>query len=234
MVDIERNQKLLLLSCFLIIVLSILVVCIYNKYSKLLDQLNQIENNTSKKFEEVETHSEGIKRIREKMRDFSDHADKQNVYNQELNKKIEEIENRIELLNLNNEKIETFLNNNLYKNEIKNEIICTYEINDTNKEILLYNYENKALNHPDYNKKEEYEQNIELYLNDEKLKTNNIFKAKEPGIYNFKLKFLKHMKDISKFFHKCENLIYVDLSNFKSENLTDIRYLFSKCINLKI
>ena len=229
MVDIERNQKLLLLSCFLIIVLSILVVCIYNKYSILLDQLNQIENNTNKKFEEVETHSERIKRIREKMRDYADHADKQNIYNQELNKKLEEIENKIELLKLNDEKIESIVDVNLYKNEI----ICTYEINEANKGILLYNYENKVNHFPDYDKKEEYEKNIELYLNDKKIKINNIFKAKEPGIYKFKLKFLKHMKDISKFFHKCENLIYVDLSNFKSEDLTDIRYLFSKCINLK-
>ena len=116
MIDIARNQKLLLLSCFLIIVLSILVVCIYNKYSILLDQLNQIENNTNKKFEEVETHSERIKRIREKMRDYADHADKQNIYNQELNKKLEEIENKIELLKLNDEKIESIVDVNLYKN----------------------------------------------------------------------------------------------------------------------
>ena len=232
-VDIERNKKLLFFSYFLITVLFILVFYFYNKYSKLLDQMNQIENNTNQKFKEIETHSERIKGIIEIMKDFADHADKQNVYNQELNKKIEEIENRIELLNLNNEKIETILNNNLYKNEIKNEIICTYEINDTNKEILLYNYENKAVNHPDLHKKYEYKQYIELYLNDEKLKTKNKFKAKKPGIYKFKLKFLKHLKDMSKFFYKCENLIYVDLSNFNSEELTDMGYFFSNCINLK-
>ena len=29
----------------------------------------------------------------------------------------------------------------------------------------------------------------------------NKFKAKKPGIYKFKLKFLKHLKDMSKFFY---------------------------------
>lgn len=224
--DVDKNKKLLLISYLLVIVLLILIFYIYKKYSKLLDRINQIEKNTTQSFKETKTHSERIKNIRETMRDYADQVDKQKGYNQKTNDKIKEIENKIELLKLNNEKMEKIINENVYKNEI----ICKYEINDIEKEILLFNYENRVVNFPDWNKLEGYKQNIELYLDGKRIKTDNIFKAKKPGIYKVTFKFLKHMNDISKLFHECKNLIYVDLSNFKSENLTDISYLFSKWI----
>ena len=122
-VDIERNKKLLLFSYFLITVLFILVFYFYNKYSKLLDQMNQIENNTNQKFKEIETHSERIKGIIEIMKDFADHADKQNVYNHHeifqdfyklLSKEVKECQ---EIIDKNTEKIFEKKNNFRKKKE---------------------------------------------------------------------------------------------------------------------
>ena len=94
----------------------------------------------------------------------------------------------------------------------KNEIIFEYEINDIYSDILLYNYVNQA--------------KLEHSL-------NNRFKAVKPGIYTIKLKFKNPMNTIRKLFYNCENLIYVYLTNFDSNYLLDISFLFSKCINLK-
>ena len=87
--------------------------------------------------------------------------------------------------------------------------------------------------HQDWNNKEEKEQNMEIYFKGKKLPFSNIFKVDKPGIYTIKLKFKKMMKSVRKLFHDCKTLIYVDITNFISNNLSDISYLFSKCINLK-
>ena len=111
----------------------------------------------------------------------------------------------------------------------QNEIICKYEIKDIKNEIFLFDSE-----HNDWIiRKEEIKNITEVYLNEKKLNSSNKFKAEKPGIYTFKLKFLEPLKNLRRLFANCEELIYVDLTHFNSDNLTDISFLFANCINLK-
>jgi len=51
--------------------------------------------------------------------------------------------------------------------------------------------------------------------------------------YLVKIKFIKPIKDCSKMFNNCQNLIYIDLSHFDSSNVTNMSDMFYYCQNLK-
>ena len=89
--------------------------------------------------------------------------------------------------------------NCLYKEEInnnKNEIICVYNKNWKDGINILYDYKNKNLeslykesyNEAKYNINEE---NIEIYVNDKKLKFNYKYESDEIGPITIKFKFKK-------------------------------------------
>ena len=244
--EIKKNKTLIIFSYFLIILVSFFVFNIYKKHIELLNKLNQLENNinhiskyTQNKFNQIdnnitqtskdsEDNSKEIKQIKESMRDYALHIDEQKIDNKNINKQLEEIENQIEFLKSTIKQLKSIIDE-----KFKNEIVCKYEIKDVNKEILLFNYENEMTLEQERNNKEEIEQNMELYLNEKQIKVNNLFQPKKPGIYTIKIKFIKPINNIRKLFYDCQNLIYVDLTNFLSIYLTDISYLFSKCTNLK-
>jgi surface protein len=88
------------------------------------------------------------------------------------------------------------------------------------------------------NKKEEVhnseinESNIEVYINNEKIKFSKFFRPTQKGEYIIKLIFLKQMTDCSYMFSNCSNIINIDLSSFDSSNVTHMNYMFSECYNL--
>ena len=245
-IDIKRNNKLLIISYFIIILLLVFSIYIYFKYTNLLEKYNQLESNfiqSSKSLEnrlyqiqnitiqttkDSENHSEIINSLIKALDVHAENIDNQIVCNKNLNKKVQEIENEIEIIKLNLSELEVRMD------ELnKNEIICKYEIKDSGNEILLFNYEDGMNSHPDWNNKKEIEENIDIYFEGKKLEMNNRFNADKPGIYTIKLKFKKMLKSIRKLFYDCKNLISVDMTNLISNNLLDISYLFSNCINLK-
>ena len=245
-IEIKRNHKLLIFSYFLIILLLIFSFYIYSKYTNLTEKIIQLENNfiqsskslensltqihniTTQTSKDLENHSQIINSLRKTLTEHIELIKIQIEYNKNTSKRVQEIENNIENLKINYSILEEIMDG-----LNKNEIICKYEIKDTNSEILLFNYENEMNSHKDWNNKEEIEQNMDIYYNGKKLQFNNRFKADKPGIYSIKLKFKRIVKSIRKLFHDCKNLIYVDITNLISNNLSDISYLFSKCINLK-
>jgi surface protein len=88
------------------------------------------------------------------------------------------------------------------------------------------------------NKKEEVhnneinESNIEVYINNKKIKFSKYFRPTQKGEYIIKLIFLKQMTDCSYMFSNCSNIISIDLSSFDSSNVTHMNYMFSECYNL--
>ena len=225
---IKKYKILIFISYSLIFFLSILVYNIYNKYTNILDRLNQIEKGMKQSSKDSKNYSEKIKKIAEALIDLEDFVDKQKEYNKKLDITLEEMSTKIINLELTIENLEKTKESNLNKNEI----ICKYEINDIKNEIYLFHH--KSADDCDWIiQKEEIAKYIEVYLNEEKLESGNKFKAEKPGIYTFKLKFLQPLKTLRNLFAHCQELIYVDLTNFKSDNLIDTSYLFFNCKNLK-
>ena len=224
--NLKQYKILIFISYSLIFFLSILIFNIYNKYINLLDRLNQIEKGMKHSSKDSENYSEKIKKITEALINLEDFLNKQNAYNKKLDITLEEMTTKIKNLELASEKLEKM--NELNFN--KNEIICKYEINDTENEIFLFL---SKKNEDWIIENEEIDKYIEVYLDEEKIESGNKFKAEKPGIYTFKLKFLQPIKTLRNFFANCCELIYVDLTNFNSDNLIDISFLFFNCKNLK-
>jgi len=153
------------------------------------------------------------------------------------------------------------LNNDLINSEIKdnyiiNEIII--EDNDINKNIRIINsYEEYMRNiikespnldgfdeefkkkyYPDgkLNKDLMNEQEIkkcEISINDKLIPFNYFHKFKEKGKYKIKYKYKNNLIRTIFMFCGCESLENIDLSNFNTQNVTNMENMFSDCKSLK-
>ena len=108
------------------------------------------------------------------------------------------------------------------KNKIKG--IIEININDINKNIILFNTE--------------INRNIDVYINQEKIniiKENNKwqYKFNKIGKYMFEIVFNDNITNCKSLFSKCINIISLDLSNFNNANVTDMEDMFSECNKLK-
>ena len=145
----------------------------------------------------------------------------------------------------NNINIGTILNlpiNEFYmvNNEKKNEIYLELEVkvDDINKEVYfldnmkytddIVTEKKNETSLPELNIK-----NTKLYINNKKYDYCKYFKPEKEGLYKVKLKLDIKMQDCSEMFHGCYNIIKIDLSNFNSENVMNMKYMFAGCLNLK-
>ena len=144
-----------------------------------------------------------------------------NTNNITINKIINQLKNIIILIdNILEENKKNKINKieNIY-NIIKG--IIDIEINDINKDIILY----------------KSNEEIDVYINNEKInvinKDNNkkIYKYNKEGKYEFKLKFKNDITNLRGFFEECNELISLDLSNFNTSKVTDMGFMFNKCHN---
>ena len=113
------------------------------------------------------------------------------------------------------------------KNETKeNKITLKLNIdkNDLNKEIYFLNNTSKLDKYLN-------DSNIKLYINGKKEKFRKYLKAKEQQ-YSVILKFAHRIKDCSKMFMECNNIVDIDLSSFNTENVANMSYMFTNCKNL--
>ena len=109
---------------------------------------------------------------------------------------------------------------------------------DINKKVYLLCSNNTDIEEEtnNYIRKQIKKNNIKIYFNEinseNTIKKNyNIFQKK--GEYNFKIKFnLKITKGFS-LFSGCENIIYIDFSNFNTSLISNFSYMFLNCYNLK-
>ena len=60
----------------------------------------------------------------------------------------------------------------------------------------------------------------------------NLFNAPEEGYYVFNFVFLKPPTSFESLFKNCTSLVGLNLSNFNTQNVTDMEHMFSGCNSL--
>ena len=145
----------------------------------------------------------------------------------------------------NNTFLKTNINNaNIYSNkenkinETKNEIICIY--NKKEKEIsLLHDYSRIETLLPEYKKfylggKENINgDNIDIYVNDKKIKFSYVYKSDEIGKIEVKFKFKKLITKINHIFWGCIYLEKIDFSSFNSSKVDNMSCIVYDCVSLE-
>ena len=119
---------------------------------------------------------------------------------------------------------------NLISNKLKNEInlIINIDKSEINKEIyFMDNYDNYHNNLKELN-----DSNTELYINNQKYKYSKYFITKNEGKYNIKLKFNTNVKDCSYMFANCKTIEDINLLDFDTNNIINMKYMFYGC-NIK-
>ena len=117
---------------------------------------------------------------------------------------------------------------NIKKKEVNKyiRIISSYE------EYMEYKgYKDKDLKEGLKNEKE-IEQ-CEIIINNKKNKFTYFFAFKNEGIYKIKYTFKNLLTKINHLFFDCSSLISIDLSNFNSQNVTNMELMFCGCSSLK-
>ena len=107
-----------------------------------------------------------------------------------------------------------------------NYIIAIYEIkkNKLNNKIKILNYSNEN--------KKDIEESCEIYLDDKKINFCFNYCFEKEGKYSIKFIFNKLLKNTNNLFNSCNNIISLDLSNFDTKNVIEMRKMFSDCISL--
>jgi len=123
----------------------------------------------------------------------------------------------------------------IQNNEIK--ILLKVEKEDINKNIYFldnveYTQYKSNIKHFHDNLKELNEFNVNLYINNNRIKFQKYFVPQKEGKYSINLKFKNLIKDCSFMFANCKNIIKIDLSTFNTKETTSMSYMFSGCDNL--
>ena len=96
-------------------------------------------------------------------------------------------------------------------------------------------YEDKNQNKKDYDKSKENEEEIkdcEIFINDKKINFSYYYKFPRAGNYIIKYKFKRLLKITNFMFADCNSLIALNLSNFNTQNVTNMSNMFYKCNSL--
>ena len=146
-----------------------------------------------------------------------------NLNNKEINNIIYQLKNILYIMDIinedirkNNEEINKINNiNNINKNIIEG--IIDINVEDINKDIKLYNSK----------------EDIEIYINNERIINENKYKFDKKGKYKFKLIFKNKISNLKGLFERCLQLYPINLSNLDTSNVTDMSFMFNKCKKLK-
>ena len=122
---------------------------------------------------------------------------------------------------------------------MKNEITCIY--NKQKDEInLLHDYTRDTKYWSEEMKKSYIEgknnineNNIDIYINDKKIKFNYKYKSNEKGNIQVKFIFNKLITSTNHMFSGCSSLQSINLSSFNTTNVKDMRCMFYGCSSLK-
>ena len=126
-----------------------------------------------------------------------------------------------------------------YENKLKNEIICIY--NKQEEEINLLHDYSININVFDDKLKKSYiegknninEKNIDMYINDKKIKFNYKYKSKVKGMFKVKFAINKLLTSTAWMFYGCSSLNSIDLSSFNTTNINNMDGMFYLCSSLK-
>jgi len=126
------------------------------------------------------------------------------------------------------------------KEESKNFIIAQTYVEDCSQDFLIINsFENsqrkyKAIEEEDtsqYENEKEIKENCSIEINNKKIPFAYYYKFNTPGIQTIKYIFKNNLTKIDYMFYECM-LIHIDLSNFNSKNVTNMRSMFQGCNGL--
>ena len=142
-------------------------------------------------------------------------------------------------MKLNNNNIKLNNNDNKKEEMLKNEIICIY--NKQKKEIkILHDYTKNMDKWSDKEKKSYIEgknnindKNIDIYINDKKIKFNYKYESNEKGDIQIKFVFNKLLTSTNHMFYGCTSLKSINLSSFNATNVEDMFYMFYGCYSLQ-
>ena len=172
-----------------------------------------------------------------------------------INDDLKKMNNDINKMNFNNdiklnndymhfENMNSKINKSRFNNDIKsinnkNEIICIYN-KKKDKINLLHNYDLDSKYISDEDKKlykegknNINENNIDIYINGEKIKFDYKYKSKERGQIKVKFLFKNLLTSTSSMFRGCSSLKLTDLSTFNAINVNNMANMFEGCSSLK-
>lgn len=120
----------------------------------------------------------------------------------------------------------------------KNEILIKLKVEqiDVNKEIYFLDNTNESLE-KNKNKVHTFlpelnQNNTEIFINNEKKRFDKFFKPTKEGNYEILVKFKAYLTDCSYMFYYCKNIIEIDFTSFKTNNVKNMESMFSFCPNL--
>ena len=129
-----------------------------------------------------------------------------------------------------------FKNNEIIKGKgemiFQNYIICEYSIK-YNSEIFIFNSFEEVKKKNSWIKGKENEKELrefcELYLNEEKISFCFKTKFDKAGIYKLKIKCKQLLSNTNFMLFKCSSLASLNLSNFNTNNIKDMSFMFYNC-----
>jgi len=133
---------------------------------------------------------------------------------------------------------DSILDNIIEQNYIINSI---YIPDKDEKEINLLHDYNDNIKDWDKNNKKEYleakrdisEENIEIYINNTKIKFDYKYKIKDSKEIKVKFKFKKLLTNTNYMFFGCSSLKSIDLTSFNTTNVNNMSCMFRGCSSLK-
>ena len=214
---------------------------------KIIDEIFSLNNNINEKLIGIKSQIEHVINDINKKKDIK-HIGSQlkniNLIISGFEADIKKINNYLTQIRINyNNNLDIITNEtNIEKNKmnsIKNEIFCIYD-KKKDKINLLHDY-NAKIDKWTENVKKSYlegknninEQNIEIYIDDEKIKFDYEYISKKKGEIIVIFKFNKLLTSTSSMFTGCSSLKKINLSSFNTSNNNDMRWMFSGCSNLE-
>ena len=114
-----------------------------------------------------------------------------------------------------------------------NFIICEYEIKEIDEPVQILNcFEEASCSNEGLENENELRENCELHLNDKIIDFTFKYQFPKEGKYIIKIICKKPLKTTNYMFCECSTLISLDLSNFNTENVTNMNSMFRECSNL--
>ena len=129
----------------------------------------------------------------------------------------------------------------MIKIEGNNYIIAEINIReeDVNKKIRIINsFEEYKRNHSFYENEEEFENakeikdNCKIKINNNVIDFSYFYEFKEKGKYIIQYTFINIITKTDFLFFRCKLLSKIDLSNFNTQNVNNMRSMFDGCTSL--
>ena len=121
------------------------------------------------------------------------------------------------------------------ENDIDSEITLKVKIEESDLDDIIYFLDNtegeydtteEDVEHYHDNLDELNEKNTLLIIDGKTVTYEKYFIPKKTGIYSIKLLFKIKLSNCAFMFCECHNIIDIDFSKFKTENVTDMKYMF--------